>query len=119
MNRVEFLNLFTDKTTVLQVIKDDFILRDLYEAITDFSDLNNSDVVNFLNMLGEKLGRDVIELVRNAKTVINKYRVPSEGKSVDEILREYASRHNGSVMWVGEVGVDFVELYVKDGELLV
>jgi hypothetical protein len=119
MNKVEFLNLFTNKTTVLQVIKDDFILRDLYEAITDFSDLNNSDVVNFLNMLGEKLGRDVIELVRNAKTVINKYRVPSEGKSVDEILREYASRHNGSVMWVGEVGVDFVELYVKDGELLV
>jgi len=119
MSRVEFLGLFQDKTTVLNVIKDDFILKELYETIADFSDFNNGDVVNFLSILGEKLGIDVIERVKSAISVINVYKVMREGKSVDEILRMYAGRNTGSVMWVGNVNDEFVELYVKDGELLI
>jgi hypothetical protein len=119
MTKSEFLELFgAEKIVVLSKIRDNFVLRELYEVITDFGDLENSDVVNFLNTLGTELGRDLIAEVRNKKRVINKYVVPTQGKSVDEILRIYGSKHTGNTLWVGNIGVDTIELYVADGELI-
>lgn len=121
MDRIEFLNLFPNKIQVLKIVDEDFVLKELYRLIVDFADVEDDSVREFLGALSEKLGLDVVNLVKENQAVVNKYIVDTEGKSLGDILHLYADKHTGELMWIGQVSEDGskVELCVKNGVLSV
>lgn len=99
--------------------EENFVLKQIWDNVLEI-DVDSETTDKFVKLL-ESIGIDIVSRYRDKKSVINKYVVSLEGRGVEYVLMKYAGLHDGEAMWIGQIDSenDTVELFVKNGKLLV
>lgn len=123
ITKSEFVSLLSvdEFARFLEELKkeENFVLRQIWDNVLEI-DVDSETADKFVQLL-ENIGIDIVQRYKDKKSVINKYVVSLEGRGVEYVLMKYAGLHNGEAMWIGQIDSenDTVELFVKNGRLLV
>lgn len=123
ITKSEFVSLLSvdEFARFLEELKkeENFVLKQIWDNVLEI-DVDSETADKFVQLL-ENIGIDIVQRYKDKKSVINKYVVSLEGRGVEYVLMKYAGLHDGEAMWVGQIDSenDTVELFVKNGKLLV